>query len=197
MKIELTTASYGGAPRRMTAARDTWQRRLRHTSEVLPYVDWLAHTGSLTQRLRECCADFNVRLVRQVRARPFEDERAPLGIPARESAWIREVVLRCGERPVIFAHTVLPAANERGAWHLLAGLGARPLGELLFTDPLIAREPLRFARIDARHPLHARARAATGTHAPALWARRSLFRRQGRAILVTEIFLPAVLGLSK
>ena len=177
--------------------RSPWLPHLPHSSGCDPYYDWLMHVGSLTARIRSRCSDFRVRVVEQRRLVPFEDERRPLDLRRNASAWVREVVLMSGEVPLVFAHTVLPARHARGPWRLLAGLGNKPLGELLFTDPLITREALRYARLDARYAMHARAREATGTDADVLWGRRSLFRRDGRAILVSEVFLPEILDLSK
>lgn len=180
---------------RSSPRRDPWLRHLPHSSGCGAYYDWLVHVGSLTARIRSRCEEFRVRLAAQGRRCPFDDELAALGLRSGESAWVREVVLLCGNKPLVFAHTVLPAANARGAWRLFAGLGTKPLGELLFTDPLISREALRYARLDARYALHARAVAQSGVQADRLWARRSLFRRDGRAILVSEVFLPAILQL--
>lgn len=180
---------------RSSPSRDPWLRQLPHSRGSGAYYDWLVHVGSLTARIRSRCEDFRVRLAGQRRMCPFEDERAPLGLRSGESAWVREVVLLSGNAPLVFAHTVLPAPHARGSWRLLAGLGTKPLGELLFTDPLVSREALRYARLDARYPLYGRAVAHSGVRPDRLWARRSLFRRDGRAILVSEVFLPAVLEL--
>ena len=65
----------------------------------------------------------------------------------------------------------------------------------MFTDPLVSRGPLEFVRIDARHPLGRRARQVFGRGFPVLWARRSRFVKRGRPLLVTEVFLPALLDL--
>ncbi|MDH5263692.1 MAG: chorismate lyase, partial [Betaproteobacteria bacterium] len=80
-------------------------------------------------------------------------------------------------------------------WRGLRGLGSRPLAEALFTDPLVARGPLEFVRIDARHPLGRRVRQVFGRDFPVLWARRSRFVKHGRPLLVTEVFLPELLAL--
>jgi chorismate--pyruvate lyase len=63
---------------------------------------------------------------------------------------------------------------------------------LLFTDPLVRRAPFEYARVDARHPLWKRARQVFGHDFPTLWARRSLFHREGRPLMVTEVFLPTI-----
>lgn len=175
-----------------------WLARVPRSAAANPYYDWLVHVGSLTDRIRGRCAEFRVELRRQTWSRPNADERAVLGLRRGALAWVREVSLHCGERPLIFAHTVAARDSMRGAWHLLAGLGARPLGALLFADPRIARSPFRYRRLDARHPLYHGAVAVAGPASPCpghFWARRSLFRRNGRAILVTEVFLPPILAL--
>lgn len=180
--------------------RDGWKTHLLRGHDSEPYYDWLVHVGSLTGRLRERCDDFRVALVRQELALPGRDEWAGLHLAHRDLAWVREVVLSSGATPMVFAHSVLPQRAVRGAWHLVAGLGTRPLGAILFSDPLIRRLPFAFRRIDARHALYHKAvRTAYGDAAGApreLWARRSEFRRGGKPILVTEIFLPEILKLN-
>lgn len=156
---------------------------------------WLSDRGSLTQRLRERCPAFRVTRLRQARGLPDDDERWPLRLPRRRLALLREVLLSCGETPLVFAHSVIPLAGLRGPWVGLAGLGHSPLGAALFANPLIRRQPLQYRRLDVRHPLY---RAATRhlAAAPAtLWARRSLFALENRPILVTEVFLPEILNL--
>lgn len=182
---------------RSSLRREAWLSRPGRFAALDQWYDWLVHTGSLTDRIRARCAAFRVDLLRQALAAPNPDERAVLGLRPGEIAWVREVVLRCGASPLVFAHTALPRTNIRGAWHLLAGLGNRPLGALLFADPQIARLAFRYRELDARHPLYHRAAALLTSAPPALWARRSLFRRAGRAILVTEVFLPGMLELPR
>jgi chorismate--pyruvate lyase len=179
--------------------RGHWLERLPRSRGSAPYYDWLVHVGSLTGRLRARCPDFSVALLRQRLERPGRDEQAGLKVRRGEVAWVREVVLLCGGRATVFAHSVLPRRSVRGAWHLLVGLGTRPLGAVLFADPRIRRMPFAFHKLDSRDPLYHKAVAAAAEFdgsAPAeLWARRSLFCRGGRPILVTEVFLPEILKL--
>lgn len=96
--------------------------------------------------------------------------------------------------PVVYAHSVL-APGERGAgWRLMQGMGSRPLGAALFTDPRIRRLMLRQRKLGRGHELYRRAsRVAMPGGTP--WARRSLFIVGKSPILVTEVFLPGVLTL--
>ena len=80
--------------------------------------------------------------------------------------WEREVLLRCDDRPVVFAHTVVPMSASATDWPLFGALGERSLGSTLFYDPLVRRGELEFARLRAGHPLVQRARAALGDDRP-------------------------------
>jgi chorismate--pyruvate lyase len=123
--------------------------------------------------------------------------------------WEREVLLRCDGRPVVFAHTVVPMSATADDWPLFSALGERSLGSTLFYDPAVTRGKLEFARIRRGHPLMQRACAALGLDVggagsggpgleePVLYARRCLYRRHRGSLLVTEVFLPSVLALSK
>jgi chorismate--pyruvate lyase len=47
--------------------------------------------------------------------------------------------------------------------------------------------------VDRRHPLYRHAAVHVDAPPRALWARRSLFSLENHPILVTEVFLPALL----
>lgn len=158
-------------------------------------LPWLIDRGSLTARLRACCPGLTVRVLAQGAARPTRDERRAIGLRPGNAALCREVLLLCAGRPVVFAHSVLDRRDLDGPWRYLAGLGNRPLGEALFSDPRVCRTPLAFRRLGPGHELYARAARALAPPAPALWARRSLFRLLGRPLLVTEVFLPGIVTL--
>lgn len=157
---------------------------------------WLADQGSLTHRLRLRCHDFGVRPVRVGFLAPNRDERDLLGLRAGQIAYTREVVLNCNGQAVVFAHSVVADISLRGPWAAVANLGSRPLGEALFSNPRVARGDLQFRRVSGRHPLARQARKA-GLSLPdqVLWARRSLFTLEGHPLLVTELFLPAILSI--
>lgn len=170
-------------------------RKLLAPDEGRPYRDWLLG-GSLTHRLRGLCPDFQVRVMTEGAAPAMADEAAWIGLPRRRHAITREVFLHCGPTPVVFARSVFPAAGLRGPWRFLRGLGCRPLGEELFQRPGIERRIIGVAGLRPGHPLYGKAwSAATG---PArLWARRSLFVSKGVPLLLTEVFLPAVLEVAR
>ncbi|WP_333839929.1 chorismate--pyruvate lyase family protein [Pelomicrobium sp.] len=159
------------------------------------YRSWLRDRGSLTARLRRVCDAFRVQPLAQGLALPLPDERERLQLKPRERALVREVFLYCAEVPVVFAHSVAARRDLNGPWRRLSHLGVQPLGEALFTDPRVCRTPLEFSRLRPGDGLFCRASARLAPRPPELWARRSLFRLEGRLLLVTEVFLPGVLQL--
>ena len=118
-----------------------------------------------------------------------------MGLRVNELAMVREVYLYCGDTPVVFAHSVVAHKNLRGAWRGLSGLGNKSLGTVLFTNPRIKRTPLEFKKVSRGHFLYDRACIRLPEKPVNLWARRSLFTLHGQSILVTEVFLPAILEL--
>ncbi len=172
---------------------------------------WLTDRGSLTRRLKQASKRFQVVRLAQGRGGVCIDEvgclvSAVSGVSGRTVSrsasqrtfgfLVRQVLLECDGRPTVFAHSVIDARALTGGWRWLAGLGARPLGEALFSDPRVRRGPLAFRRLRAPDPRYLRAAsalAARGLTVPSgLWARRSVFSAGHWNLLVTEVFLPDV-----
>ncbi|MBI5329425.1 MAG: chorismate lyase [Betaproteobacteria bacterium] len=158
---------------------------------------WLTDHGSLTRRLTLACPSFRVQRLSQRLEQPMHDELRPLDLHPGRLAMVREVLLLCGDTPLVFAHSVIPCGGLRGPWVGLSGLGHRPLGAALFADPRIRRHPLEFRLLDRRHPLYRRAALHLPAAPATLWARRSRFVLKGRALMVTEVFLPATQTLTE
>lgn len=176
--------------------RSNWRPRIAGRQRFLQspvLYSWLTEKGSLTARCVRSCQRFSVRLTGFGKGRALADEAIDGGCEGA-LAWVREVVLVCDERPVIFAHTTLAAAGNGRLTRWMARLGTRSLGSLLFAYPGFVRGQIEFLRLDTRHPLYRR--AATLCSPPQyLWARRSLHRLGGQQVLVTEVFLPDILSL--
>lgn len=165
--------------------------------------DWLSTPGSLTAALKAHSSTFRVQRLHQRTARCLADEAGVLGMHGPRQLWEREVLLRCDNTPVVFAHTVVPLSATASDWPLFSALGERSLGTTLFGDPRVQRGVLEFARLREQHPLAQRARAALAAQGLAataghnLYARRCLYRRRRGTLLVTEVFLPAVMELKQ
>ena len=173
--------------------RSKWRARLAGAACDPVLRSWLCEPDSLTARCQRASSSFRVRLLHYGKGRALADESAG-GNNGHQLAWVREVVLECDGRPVIFAHTTLSTVANGRMNRWMAGLGSRSLGSLLFSHPGFRRGAIEYLRLGERHPLYRRA-AAFCEAGSVLWARRSLHRLGGQQVLVTEVFLPPILGL--
>ncbi len=167
-----------------------------------PMRPWLLDNGSLTLKLKARCRHFRVKRLHQRRARCLRDEAKILHLPAPMQTWEREVLLYCDQRPMVFAHTVVPLTATANDWPLFGTLGERSLGTTLFGDPMVKRGSLQFAKLRPQHPLFKRALIALqDANMPVqgiktLFARRCLYRRKQGLLLVTEVFFPWITDLA-
>ncbi|NQD79735.1 chorismate lyase [Pseudomonas sp. CrR14] len=147
--------------------------------------DWLFDEGSLTRRLTALSDDgFSVTPLREGWFELRGDECAALDAPPGSLGWVREVYLRGNGEPWVFARSVAAQRALNGSGLDLQQLGSRSLGELLFSDQAFTRGVLQVCRYPNTWM------PASDEHKQ-LWARRSCFRREGLAVLVAEVFLPA------
>ena len=161
---------------------------------------WLQSGGSLSRRLATAFGGFEVRVLSQGVAPARPDELAAL----REAAvgmrvqrcHVREVMLWGDGQPLVHARSVLPAVQARLTWRALRGLGSRPLADLLFGLRAANCARLGHGRMvpwRARRLAQRLARASgSAWRGEPLWFRRSVFKRRGVPLLVTEWFAPAV-----
>ena len=153
---------------------------------------WLLDQQSLTKRLIETAnGEFQVVVLHQGWERPQHSERAALGLRYQDFAFSRHVILRGHGQPWVYARTVIPHATLHGPLRSLTRLGNKPLGAILFSNPAIARENLQIARLSPGQGMY---NAATQqlTVDDDIWGRRSVFRFHQHALLVSELFLPAL-----
>lgn len=154
---------------------------------------WQCAPGSLTARLKKLGDHFEVQTLRQRVAPLLREERRELGCGR---FLVREVILRVDGQPLVWARSVAPARSLAGPWRALAGLGARPLGQLLFDDPRVARSPFQTHRWCRGGVGHGRVRRDWLEFAGADWrgtvvfGRSSVFVRRGVKLRVFEAFAP-------
>ncbi|REH40150.1 chorismate lyase [Paraperlucidibaca baekdonensis] len=152
---------------------------------------WLAEPGSLTARLAALAhalgGELRITVVHEGWHLPRAEEARALGLRRGEFAWIREVVLSGLNQPWVQARSVLPRDSLQGLNRRLTRLGTQSLGSLLFRDPALVRGRIYYARLML---------PSTSNQQTPVWARRSRFILRGRAVLVAEAFLPALLAAS-
>jgi len=166
---------------RWLAAGSLWRHRFPPEAR-----SWLEEPGSLTARLACAFGAVRVTVLQEERGRLLASERRRMGLGSGEWIWVREVLLRAGDRPLVAARTVAPCSTLRGAGAAFARLGNRPLGELLFTHPGVVRGGMEWSRVESGHWRPAEI-------PPPRWGRRILYWIGAGPLLVNEFFLPGVM----
>ncbi|PLP96755.1 chorismate--pyruvate lyase family protein [Cupriavidus pauculus] len=150
---------------------------------------WLRREGSLTAHLRKLG---DVRVI--VLFEGFIELRARasvMGGVTPRSAWARDVTLCVDGRPAIMARSLVEAKDSITGWRSIKGLGDSPLATLLYHDTGVCRSRFEYGLLGREHRLFRLARRIVPeSHTPRLWARRSVFERQGARLAVAECFLP-------
>lgn len=165
--------------------------RPRYPSELL---DWLFEPNSMTARLRRVGDNqLQVRLLSQQWQQPRRSEAVALNLPWRQPAVIREVELVVKGAVWIFARSVYPKAVLTGHGVCLRSLGTKPVGDVLYTDPTIARSDFEVTILRPGQVDFIKATRSLVTKPDYLLARRSVFRWYNKPLLISEIFLPTIL----
>jgi chorismate--pyruvate lyase len=184
---------------RLFSVEPNWFDARQLFNNPLPRAEqsWLFEPGSLTQRLRHLCGDeFQVRLLKQGWQKPFLRERRQLQLPNHHYALAREVALCCGEIPLVYARTIIPGQTLRGAQRRLSNLGTRPLGEVLFSSPKLARNGFELAAVSPaiwnRNDI-----GLLPFPDEMVWGRRTVYAISSHDLLVSEVFMPALFELER
>lgn len=169
------------------------RRQMRHTAMPRAYWQCLLDTESLTKRIMSACpGPFSVEVIEQRWQRPMHNEARRLGMNYNRLALVRQVYLKCGSTPWVYARTVIPPDTLTGPQRQLAHLKTRSLGAVLFSDPTMEREEMEVCRLTERERMFSRAVVPLKSTPAEIWGRRSVFRINNKPLLVCEIFLPTV-----
>jgi len=153
---------------------------------------WVYESGSLKARLRGYYGGkVAVNVLQQRWCRPFLSECKLLQQPGHCYALIREVLLYADSRPLILARTVIPRSTINATHGNLSRLGTRPLGEVLFADPNLARMEMEVALVKPNS--WTKTSADIAKIGQPVWGRRTVYALGQNEMLVAEFFLPDVL----
>lgn len=167
-----------------------WQKNRRGTRHQLPppVQSWTYETGSLTQRLRRTYGNaVKVSVLWQHWQTPFLSEQHRLQIRPQILGLVREVLLHADGKPLILARTVIPADTITFAHSNLAKLGTRPLGEVIFAYPKLARLQLDVCQTNPDIWVSSTRELAHIDQQ--VWGRRTVYGLQHQYLLVSEFFL--------
>lgn len=166
----------------MKKLRQSWVNLDHVALHAVPQIwqDWLSDAGSLTQLIaNKTQSTVSVEVLNDNNQNLLKDEALLFDKPLNRCR-IREVYLCVNEVPVVFARSILPTSSSTGINRDVLQLGSKPLGEVLFKK---GKAPILLRQI---------------TEVPGLgWGRRSLYQLRGHPILITEFFMPELLGQIK
>ncbi|MFY0476582.1 chorismate--pyruvate lyase family protein [Achromobacter marplatensis] len=155
---------------------------------------WLFRPGALTAGLRQV-GQVRLRVLAEYADGAPLDEARAMGIAPGTPVWIREVLMSVNGVDSVPARSLTPLGASHGAWQGMRRLLTRPLADMLYHDSTVIRSPFACRRLASPVPFHATARGVLPPEqrdrdAARIWARRSVFWRQGQPLLVAECFLP-------
>ena len=68
----------------------------------------LLETASLTAKFKQNCPNLIVEVLSEQWQVPLNYEKEQLGLNYDQRAWVRCVVLKCGQKPLLYARTIIP-----------------------------------------------------------------------------------------
>ena len=161
------------------------------------WQSWLSDTGSLTQKIERAIGQkLEVLVLRDCRQGLNSDESRYFHFKTKRCR-IREVLLCANGVPLVMAHSIIPTSSSSGSNHEILRLGKKPLGAVLFAKTRMHsnKKPLReIARLDKQSALWKKCFQRYPELPSVSWARRTLYQLKGRPLLVSEVFLPALLN---
>lgn len=138
---------------------------------------WLTEEGSLTERLKNEFNDVKVDVIYE-------------GLALEEKTdYIREVIIKSHDKPMIFARSQLKMNDLEDAWMCLKALGQQSLANILFKDPQISRRSLLYRVCESQDVLYRHLKSLGYMQEEILWMRQSEWERHGKVLLLTEVFL--------
>jgi chorismate--pyruvate lyase len=160
---------------------------------------WLSDTGSLTQKIERAIGQqLEVLVLRDCRQDLNSDESRYFHFKIKRCR-IREVLLCANGIPLVMAHSIIPISSSSGSNHEILRLGKKPLGAVLFAKTRMhsKKKSLReISRLDKRNVLWKKCFKRYRDLPTVAWGRRTLYSLKGHPILVSEVFLPALLNYS-
>ena len=154
--------------------------------------DWIQSESSLTIRIKELGIAFGLEVLSQTEQQLTATQQQQLNTNDT-SAIFREVLLKQGNIPLVYAQTILPLSTISGTERGLAELGNQPLGQVLFQSPQATRSAIEFAQVKPESTLgqyieHNLQQPMQHN----CYIRRSNFLLNAKPLLVCECFLPAL-----
>ena len=138
---------------------------------------WITEQGSLTERLKEEFGNVKVDVM-------YEGY-----ISENKSEYMREVLIQSDDLPMIYAKTLLKQSDLEDGWSCLKSLGQKSLANILFKDTKISRRSLSYRLCKSSDALYLHLKSLNLVHEEVIWSRQSEWEREGKTLLLVEVFL--------
>jgi chorismate-pyruvate lyase len=102
--------------------------------------------------------------------------------------YVREVILKSNNSPKIFARTLVKQDDLKEAWSSLKHLGSHSLASILFNSPEIHKISVFYKKLDLNDPLFIHLNSFNLTNKKSIWARKSIWKKEGAILELIEIF---------
>lgn len=156
--------------------------------------DWLQRPGSLTQHL-SALGTFSLDVIDEGHYPAGQEDASALNVDIGTPLWIRTVVMSVDDVPVVPARSAMTVEASHHEWNAARHQHDHPLGQILYCDPHITRSS--FSWIELLPPPAPRRSLLADvvfnhprvkSKAVPIWARRSVFHRDGAPMLIAEAF---------
>lgn len=152
---------------------------------------WLFRPGALTNGLRQL-GTVEIKILKECIQSLPHDEAETCRQYAFRPVWVREILMSINGIPAVAARSLTPLKASHGVWQGIRKLRTRPLADILYNDPTIARSSFECGFVKRTMPVYSTlAQVLNPVPARPTLARRSTFWKSGQPLLVTECFLPA------
>ena len=179
--------------------RSAWNRVDSGALHQAPrkWQPWLSDTGSLTQKIENVIGQkLEVLVLKDCRQNLNSDESRYFHFKIKRCR-LREVLLCVDGIPLVMARSIIPNSSSSGSNHEVLRLGKKPLGAVLFAKTRMhskKKSHRMISRLDKKSALWKKCFQQYPELPSVSWARRTLYQLKGRPLLVSEVFLPALLN---
>lgn len=151
---------------------------------------WVCSESSLTVKIKELGTAFSVEVLNQ--CYQAIDEKTQQQLNTKDSvALIREVLLKQGDKPLIYAQTIIPESTIVCTESRLAELGNQSLGQVLFQSKETQRGHIEVSTVSDSSALGSFIQNKLGQAlTDVCFIRRSTFNLNNKPLIVNECFLP-------
>ena len=134
---------------------------------------WLLEKGPITKRIKKN-GTFRLHLIQDKLSFVKQEDKDFIDCTS-DAIKLREVILFCGNEPIVFAQTIIPYETISNGFEKLGNLGNKPLGDILFEKNIFTKDKVVYALFKNESGIY--------------WGRKAKYLVKGFKFSVMEVFL--------